>query len=246
MRLSKAWLVASRDFKIFRRQKNILYSIIIFPIIISVLFPAILEYSIRKSNSALTAANLPNLLNSFSFFIVIGAAFIPLGIASYSIVGEKIEKSLEPLLATPLTDGEILLGKAIAALVPALVAMYAGAAFFVVGIDAVTFGKLGYNYFPNWTFAVLLLIVVPVAVIMSVLYSVIVSSRVNDPRSANSYGILIYFPFMGIFLASETRIISLDINGLLIIGGILSAIDIALYFISTAAFQREEILTKWK
>jgi ABC-2 type transport system permease protein len=245
MRLSKAWLVASRDFKIFRRQKNIWYSIIVFPIIISVLFPAILEYAGQRSGG-LSAANLPNLLNSFSFFIVIGAAFIPLGIASYSIVGEKIEKSLEPLLATPLTDGEILLGKAIAALLPALVAMYAGAAVFMVGIDAVTFGKLGYNYFPNWTFVFLLLVLVPVAVIMSVLYSVIVSSRANDVRSANSYGILIFLPFMAIYFASEMRIISLDITGFLIIAGILSAVDIALYFVSTAAFQREEILTKWK
>jgi ABC-2 type transport system permease protein len=246
MRLSKAWLVASRDFKIFRRQKNIWYSIIVFPIIISVLFPLILEYAGQRSGGLLSIANLPNLLDSFSFFIVIGAAFIPLGIASYSIVGEKIEKSLEPLLATPLADGEILLGKAIAALLPTLVAMYAGAAVFMVGIDAVTFGKLGYNYFPNWTFGVLLLVLVPVAVVMSVLYSVIVSSRANDVRSANSYGILIFLPFMAIYFASEIRIISLDINGLLIIAGILSAIDIALYFVSKAAFQREEILTKWK
>jgi ABC-2 type transport system permease protein len=246
MRLSKAWLIALRDFKVFRRQKNIWYSIIVFPIIISVLFPAILEYAGQRSGGLLAVANLPNLLDSFSFFIVIGAAFIPLGIASYSIVGEKIEKSLEPLLATPLTDGEILLGKAIAAVLPTLVAMYTGAAVFMVGIDAVTFGKLGYNYFPNWTFGILLLVLVPVAVVMSVLYSIIVSSRVNDVRSANTYGILIFLPFMAIYFASEIRIISLDINGLLIIAGILSAIDIALYFVSTAAFQREEILTKWK
>ncbi len=246
MRLSKAWLVASRDFKVFKRQKNIWYSIIIFPILISVLFPAILEFAGQRNAGLLTTANLPNLLNSFSFFIVIGAAYIPLGIASYSIVGEKIEKSLEPLLATPLTDGEILLGKAIAAALPTLTAMYAGAAVFMIGVDAVTFGKLGYNYFPNWTFAILLLILVPVAVVMSVFYSVIISSRVNDVRSANTFGIFIFLPFLAIYLASEIRIISLDINGLLIIAGILAAIDVALYFVSTAAFQREEILTKWK
>jgi ABC-type Na+ efflux pump permease subunit len=169
-----------------------------------------------------------------------------LGIASYSVVGEKIEKSLEPLLATPLTDGEILLGKAIAALLPALVVMYAGAAVFMVGVDAVTFGKLGYNYFPNWTFAFLLLVLVPLAVVMSVLYSVIVSSRANDVRSANSYSILIFLPLMAIYFASEIRIITLDITGFLIIAGVLSAVDIALYFIGTKAFQREEILTKWK
>jgi hypothetical protein len=124
--------------------------------------------------------------------------------------------------------------------------MYAGASVFMVGVDAVTFGKLGYNYFPNWTFAVLLLILVPIAVVMSVLYSVIISSRVNDVRSANGSGIFIFLPFLAIYLASEIRIISLDMNGILIIAGILFAIDIAIYFVSTAAFQREEILTKWK
>ena len=94
MRLSKAWLVASRDFKIFRRQKNILYSIIVFPILISVLFPLILEYVGQRG----LAANLPSLLDSFSVFIVIGAAYIPLGIASYSIVGKKIEKSARAII----------------------------------------------------------------------------------------------------------------------------------------------------
>jgi hypothetical protein len=79
-----------------------------------------------------------------------------------------------------------------------------------------------------------------------VLYSIIVSSRVNDVRSANGYGVFIFFPFLAIYFASEIGLIRLDINGLLILAGILSAIDVALYFVSTRAFQREEILTKWK
>ncbi|MGD0070080.1 MAG: ABC transporter permease subunit [Candidatus Bathyarchaeia archaeon] len=245
MRLSKAWIIAVRDFKIFRHQKNVWYSIIIFPVIISIIFPVVLEYAGRKAGG-LPAAQLPALLNSFSFFLVIGAAFVPLGIASYSIVGEKVEKSLEPLLATPLTDGEILLGKNISAIVPTLVAMYAGASVFMVGIDEVTFHKLGYYYFPNWTIATLLLVLVPVAIILSVEFSVIVSSRVNDVRSASSFGILMFFPFLAIYLASEIGIISLGINNILIISGILLALDVILFFVSTATFRREEILTKWK
>jgi len=245
MRLSKAWIIAARDFKIFRRIKNVWYSIIIFPVIISVLFPVVLEYAGGRSHGLITSS-LPGLINSFSFFLVIGAAFVPLGIASYSIVGEKVEKSLEPLLATPLTDGEILLGKAISAIVPTLVAMYAAAVVFMVGIDEVTFSKLGYYYFPNWTIATLLIVLMPVAVVMSVEFSIIVSSRVNDVRSASSFGILMFFPFLIIYLASETGIISLNTNNILIIAGILLALDVILFFVSTATFRREEILTKWK
>ncbi len=99
----------------------------------------VLEYAGRRRLRTPSGSQLPGLLNSFSFFLVIGAAFVPLGIASYSIVGEKVEKSLEPLLATPLTDGEILLGKTISAIVPTLVAMYAAAVVFMVGIDEVDF-----------------------------------------------------------------------------------------------------------
>jgi ABC-2 type transport system permease protein len=247
MRLSKAWIIAARDFKIFRRVKNVWYSIIIFPVVISVLFPTILEYLTLRGNPGLSAPSvLPNLLNSFSFFLVIGAAYVPLGIASYSIVGEKVEKSLEPLLSTPLTDGEILLGKAVSAVIPTLVAMYAAAAVFMIGIDVVTFGTLGYYYFPNWNIAILLLVLIPVAIVMSVLFSVIVSSRVNDVRSANSFGIFILFPLLAVYLLSETRIIALEVNGLVIISGILLAVDVALFFVGIKTFRREEILTKWK
>ncbi len=86
----------------------------------------------------------------------------------------------------------------------------------------------------------------PVAIVMSVLFSVIVSSRVGDVRSASSFGIFMLFPLLGIYLLSETSIITLDVNSLLIISGIILAVDVALFYVSTATFRREEILTKWK
>jgi hypothetical protein len=71
---------------------------------------------------------------------------------------------------------------------------------------------------------------VPVAVVLSVEFSIIVSSLVNDVRSASSFGILMFFPFSAIYLASEIGIIILDANNILIISGILLALDIALFF----------------
>jgi ABC-2 type transport system permease protein len=137
-------------------------------------------------------------------------------------------------------------GKTISAVLPTLVAIYTGSLVFMAGMDAITFQKLCYYYFPNWTIGVLLLILVPVAIILSVEFSIIVSSKVNDVRSASSFGILMFFPFLAIYIASEIGIITLDINTLLIISGILLAVDVALFFVSTATFRREEILTKWK
>ncbi len=55
-----------------------------------------------------------------------------------------------------------------------------------------------------------------------------------------------FIPFIGIYLAGEIGLINLDANNLLIISAILLALDVILFFVSTATFRREEILTKWK
>ncbi len=253
MRLSKAWIIAIRDLKIFGRQKNILYALVIFPVLISIIPPNIVNFAINNAlnrDTPLPLEAIPDfitpMLESFSIFLIVGAAFVPLGIASYTIVGEKLEKSLEPLLASPITDGEILLGKTISAFIPTLLAMYAGAIAFMVWTNIVTFPYLDYYYFPNWTIAVILFLAMPAATIMSIESGVVISSRVNDPRSSTNFGVLMFFPFLIIYLAGQTKLITLDTETLLKISVILLVIDVVLFAISKTMFQREEILTKWK
>lgn len=245
MRFSKSWIIATKDLKSFIRKRTILYTVVALPLILSVLFPLVLDVSSRKSGG-LSATTITTLLPAFAFFYVIIPAIIPTPIASYSIVGEKIEKSLEPLLATPTSDGEILLGKSIAAFLPAIVATYVGAAIFMTLIDSITYGKLHYLYYPNWGFGLILLVLSPLAAILSVEMSIVASSRVSDVRSASQLGGLMFLPFMGVYLASEIGLITLDTNNLLIIAVVLGAVALVLFRVATATFRREEILTKWK
>ena len=78
----------------------------------------------------------------FRSSFVIASAVLPTAIAAYSIVGEKVEKSLEPLLATPTTDGEILLGKSIAALLPPHDSHLCRFTLYMVLIDYLTYSKV--------------------------------------------------------------------------------------------------------
>ncbi|MGP8125879.1 MAG: ABC transporter permease subunit [Nitrososphaerales archaeon] len=245
MNFGNSWIIASKDLKVIIRKRTVIYAVVVLPLLLSILFPLVVEISGRKSGG-IPASSLPGLLNSFAFFFVIIPAIIPTPIASYSIVGEKIEKSLEPLLVTPTTDGEILLGKSIAAFLPAIVATYAGATIFMTLIDSVTHSQLGYLYFPDWSIGVILLILAPLAALLSVELSVIASARVSDVRAASQLGSLMFLPFMGIYLAAEIGLISLGTDNLLIIAGVLAVLDFVLFRISTATFRREEILTKWK
>src|SRR5207302_4271042 len=67
----------------------------------------------------------------FSTLFLLLPIFIPSVLASYAIVGEKRERTLEPVLATPIRTWELLLGKMLAALLPALAITIASATLFI-------------------------------------------------------------------------------------------------------------------
>ncbi|MFZ0005974.1 MAG: ABC transporter permease subunit [Methanoregula sp.] len=248
MRFSKAWIIASKDIDIFRKKKSIFYSVILLPLFVSVGLPLMIFFLSAGSGSSISdvQSGLPPVINAFSFVFLIGAASLPTVIASYSIVGEKQEQSLEPLLATPTTDSEILLGKSIGALLPPLVAIWIGGVIFMCMIDAVTSGLLGYVYYPNGMIAVIMLLLVPLAAITAVEVSVIFSARINDVRTAQQLGSLIVIPFAVIYLLGEINVYPLTIPYLLIISVIILVADVGLFSLAVSTFRRDEILTKWK
>jgi ABC-2 type transport system permease protein len=244
MRLSKAWIVASKEFKTFTKRKTILYSSFYFEAIVSIGLPFLIRYVAGKTAGAATI--LPVLLSAFSFLFVIGASLLPVTVASYSLVGEKVQKSLEPLLATPTTDEEILAGKSIAAFLPAIAINLIGALIFTTLVDLFTHNTLNSYYFPNWDIVIVVLLLGPLACLLAVGYNVLISSRVNDVRAAQQLGALILLPFAAVYVLSETRVFDLTTNNLLIMAAILAAVDVVVFFLAKATFQREEILTKWK
>jgi len=251
MKLWKSWVIARKDFATFRTKRYVIYSLVVMPLLLSIGLPSLIWLGI--GNAQIPPSQLPAIIsglnevfNAFSFFFVILAAFLAISIGAYSIVGEKLEKTLEPLLATPTTDGEILLGKVIAAFLPSVTATYAGAVIFMLLMDAVTSPKLGYVYFPNWTVAVILLITVPLTSILSTEFNVIISARVSDVRAAQQFGTLIVLPLAAIYVATEITFVSLTPANLVIISAIILVIDALLFFLSRATFRREEILTKWR
>jgi len=243
MRLWKAWIVARKDFSIFRKNRFILYSLVVVPVVFALFLPILIFYSpITSLPFNLIASTINGLL---TFFILI-PAILPSVMASYSIVGEKLEKSLEPLLATPTTDSEILFGKILASFIPTILATYLGATGFTLFLDIEGYNKFGKILLPTWEFVIVMAFAAPLACILSVEINIIISSRVNDVRAAQQLGALPVLPLLLIPFLAEVGIIIIDTPTLLIISGILAVIDISLYFASRIIFRREDILTKWK
>jgi ABC-2 type transport system permease protein len=245
MRLSKSWIVAAKDIRVFFRKRYTIFSLVLFPVLIGIGLPFVLHLVISSQGALLESQHLTDLMNAFAFFFVIGASAIPTLLASYSLVGEKVEKSLEPLLASPITDGELLLGKGIGAFIPSIGSLYIGSIIFMALTDLFTHSTLGYFYFPNWTIGILLLVLLPAMSVLSVEWSVIVSARATDPRAAQLQGILVVIPLFAIYLATEIGAIKLNTTAIWIISGAALVADVVLFFLSIRTFQREEILTKW-
>ncbi|MGZ7210434.1 MAG: ABC transporter permease subunit [Methanobacterium sp.] len=245
MKLWKSWVIATKDFSVFWKKKRILYTLIILPFLLSIGLPLVISFQITGAAST-PAAELIALMNAFSYFYIILAYILPNTLAAYSILGEKIEQSLEPLLATPITDNELLFGKTIASFLPCIGVIYAGSIIFMVLLDLITYNTLGYFYFPNMSMAFILLLAVPLSSFLSIQLNVIISSRVNDVRTANQLGLLLFIPFIGVYLLLETNVVSLNIINLFVTTISLLIIDVVLFYLNKIIFQRDKILTTWK
>jgi ABC-2 type transport system permease protein len=138
-------------------------------------------------------------LNFMAYFLLI-PAMVPMAIATQSVIGEKAARSLEPQLATPMEVSELLVGKAISAATPAVLATWA-----VFGLYGLVNGAIADPVLPRLIFndvwQVAMLSLVPLICLLSVLLGIIVSSRVTDPRAAQQIGGFIVIPVIGVAIA---------------------------------------------
>ncbi len=186
------------------------------------------------------------LVNQFMLFYLIMPLAIPVTIAAYSVVGEKREKSLEPLLATPITVNELLWGKSLAAALPGIAATWASYALYAVLARLLIENDRVYATIvnPMWLFA--LIVVAPLMSILAVNVGLIVSSRVNDPRAAEQLSMFVILPVLALFFAQMAGVMLVNLQTMMGLAAVLALVDAGLIRLGARLFQRETILTRWK
>ncbi len=184
------------------------------------------------------------LLNIFTLMFMILPVAIPVTIAAYSIVGEKSNRSLEPLLATPLTTGELIAAKALSAIIPAIVATWLAFGIYVglIGLiaDPAVFRSATQ---PVWLLAIFL--DGPLLTLMAVGVAMIISSRVNDPRVAEQLSTVVILPLILMVVGQALNLFLIDQALILWAALFLVALDAGLLYLAVRLFQRETILTRW-
>jgi ABC-2 type transport system permease protein len=193
------------------------------------------------SNIAVEAFLFQQFLLLFLLTPITGA----MSLAAHAVVGEKQARTLEPLLATPITTLDLLVAKVLGALIPTLAISFVGMGVYLIGIAL--FAHAGV-FAAMATLRTLLLIVFvgPAAALLSLQTAIVISSRVNDPRTAQQFGVLIIIPLTAIFVAQFTGSLLITVPVLVLIGVALVAAWIAVTIFSVSLFDRERILTRWR
>jgi ABC-2 type transport system permease protein len=264
MNLPRIQTVIDKEWAEVFKNKLVLFTVGFLPLVFTLLPLGIFYATSRTVPSAGELADIPPsfaalcegaapaeclqvyLLNEFLLLFMMMPLIIPVSIAAYSIVGEKTTRSLEPLLATPISTAELLTAKGLAAVIPAIAATWIGFAVFLVGLPLVGAGAavMRQVFSPVWLLAVL--VIGPLMAVMSVIFAIMVSSRVSDPRVAEQTAAVIIVPLLAVLFGQLAGVIVLNATFMLVAILLLAAIDVVLVYLGARLFQRENILTRWK
>jgi len=261
--MDKIRTIVDKEWAEVFKNRAVLFTVLFMPLFFTAL-PLVILYAMRASPGNSDMMDMPSqftricgnltgaactqyfTINQFMLLFMMMPLAIPVAISAYSIVGEKTTRCLEPLLATPITTIELIVGKGLAAAIPAIAATWAGFCIFAIGAKflVVNPGVFARILDPMWLMAVIL--VGPLMAVAAVAMSIIVSSRVSDPRTAEQISMVVIVPLLGVFFGQMAGLFLLDTRFILASAAVLALADAGLVYLSVGLFQRETILTKWK
>jgi ABC-2 type transport system permease protein len=262
MRTAIVWTILRREWMETLRNRLLLSTILVPPVLLTVApiilagavgertLPADLARQILSQKpewASFTPSELAGAfaVQQFLVFFLLMPAYIPLSIATFSIIGEKQARSLEPVLAAPIRTVELLAGKAIAALVPGVLAGWVTYVAFVL-LASVVYGRALFGVVTDGSWLAGVFLLGPAVGLSSVVAGVIVSARVNDPRVAQQIGGVVIVPVVGLVLVQATGTLLVGPVGYVLMTLAVLAVSLVGLRIGVRLFDREAILTRWR
>lgn len=227
-----------KEVREYRRNGNIVYATAILPLVFLVQ-PLISVFTVpARASSALHHEH------SLLYLLAI-PVLVPAALAAYAVVGERIQGTLEPVLTTPVSREELLLGKALAAFVPSVAVSYVVFAAFVTVVEL--FARPGVA-------AALIrgpellaqLAFTPLLSSWSIWVGMAVSARSSDPRNAGQVAMLLSLPAVALTSLTAFNVIPATLTAALLGGGALLLLDLAGWQVASAVFDRERLITGTK
>jgi ABC-type Na+ efflux pump permease subunit len=233
--------VVRKELTEFRRSPLIVGTMAILPVI----FLVVPTVTILSQGASEGRAALQKVVGFALLYLLLIPAVLPSTIAAYSVVGERDQGTLEPLLTTPIRREELLIGKAAAALIPAV-----GVGYLILGafLAIVQFGADPVVASTVWHAPELLgeVFFIPLLGGWAIWVGLAISSKVSEVRIAQQLGILASFPPIALIALMSFAVITPTLGLALTLGGVLLVIDIGAYLFVSQLFDRERLITGTK
>ena len=251
--------IVKKDLKDIFRSKSLLTTLIIIPILFSVIIPAVLVGSALLFDLKEMAGNEAGKLIEF-FMAQVKDVSVPLEteeqqfvyvfinyllpslfllvpiitastVAANSFVGEKERRTLESLLFSPVSIKTLFVSKVIASFFPSFLVSLISFILSGVVINGLGYPLFGMMIFPSANWLVLILCLSPMVTLMTVLLNVLISSRVKTYQEAQNIGGVIILPVVGMMAGQA--------SGLFLVGApIMLLISLAILIINAILLQR--------
>ena len=171
--------------------------------------------------------------------------FVPILISSHAVAGEKEKRTLEPLLSSPVTPLELVIGKSLASLIPSVAVCLLAFLFLCIGVDAVAWPLAQSFILPNvmWTFGVF--VIAPLFAFFGNGVAVLISARVGDSRLAQQLAGLFVLPLVGLAAGQFGGVLKAGSEYYALLGGFVLLLDVAILFGARRLFDRERLMSRW-
>ncbi len=231
-------VVVRKEVREFRRNRFVIGTMAVLPLFF-LITPMITIFRIPESA---TGTQVKAAVGVISLLMLIIPIVLPPVIAAYSVVGERDQGTLEPVLTAPVRASELLLGKAVAVFIPSVGLAYA--LYFVV-LLAVRIGAAHVVSTVLWHTPELLaqLLFIPLLALWSIWVGIGISTRSSDVRVAQQLATLAGLPLLGFTALVSFQIITPSVPLAIGCGLGLLAIDLLAWRIVSRLFDPERLVT---
>jgi ABC-2 type transport system permease protein len=231
-----------KDLQELSKNRYVFLSMLVIPVLL-VLVTTVDVYSAVTSSSS--PAEISILISAFSEIIILVPAIVSVLIGATSVVIEKNNRSLEPLLATPISDTELLLGKALTPFVPAIILGFLAYGAVITAIDLLTFPIFGAYVLPTHTMLFEMFVMAPLIALFGTFVALFISTKMKDVRAAQQVSTLAIMPlFLALLVGSLVLASTFDL--LIAVTVILAIAVLGFARLTIRQFNRESILISWK
>lgn len=223
-----------KELREYRRNRSLVWGMAIVPLIF-LAQPLISVF-------ALPASAATQLSHRHELLYLLGIpALVPSFVAAFAVVGERQQGTLEPVLTTPIRRDELLLGKALAVLVPSLAVSYFVFAVFLACTELFASAAVA-SAIIRGPDVLAQVIFTPLIIAWSIWIAIGISTRSSEVRVAQQLSTLASLPTVIVAALIAFNVIHASLGLAVALGAVLVILDRLGWRVTSALFDRERLI----